>query len=301
MCHHVEEAWANLRMDPVLLSKGGLSMEEGLLVCHFLEYAARIGTYPAQSVAVMTTHYAQMVWLQHCVAFVGRKWQADHVNLLRTVATLDRFQGLQAPVIPASLGSPIPGIMQDIWRSNTLTSRAHSELHLFRRFTVWTTHPTPGVWLDAMHAVQWEAGSGAASDTLELAGVLREAATVDKIVHGTIYRLAGGVVGHWLWKAWRRHKRARDPWGYSPGSADQLLDFERIMANTRKDEVFVFVKDARGNIVKPRLLGVILPDYSEWALPYVLVEDDGQDLEDWGGLVRVTHTSKLDLWEQRLV
>ena len=74
MYHHVAEAWANLRMDPVLLSKGGLSMEEGLLVCHFLEHAARTGTYPAQSVAVVTTHYAHMVWLQHCVAFVGRNW-----------------------------------------------------------------------------------------------------------------------------------------------------------------------------------------------------------------------------------
>ena len=114
MFHHVEEAWANLRMDLVLLSKGGLSKEEGLLVCHFLEYAARKGTYPAQSVAVVTTHYAQMVWLQHCVAFVRRKWQAHHVNLLRTVATLDRFQGLQAPVILASLVSPAPGIMHDI-------------------------------------------------------------------------------------------------------------------------------------------------------------------------------------------
>ena len=39
----------------------------------FLEYAARKGTYPAQSVAVVTTHYAQMVWLKHCVACVGRK------------------------------------------------------------------------------------------------------------------------------------------------------------------------------------------------------------------------------------
>ena len=74
MFNHVEEEWANLRMDPVLLNKGGLSMEEGLLVCHFLEYAVRRGTYPAQSVAVVTTHYAEMVWLQHCVTFVGRKW-----------------------------------------------------------------------------------------------------------------------------------------------------------------------------------------------------------------------------------
>ena len=304
MFHHVEEAWANLRMDPVLLSKEGLSMEEGLLVCHFFEYAARKGTYPAQSVAVVTTHCAQMVWLKHCVAFVGRKWQAHHVNLLRTVATLDRFQGLQAPVILGSVVSPAPGIMQDIWRSNTLTSRAQSELHLFGRFAGWTTHPTPGIWLEALHAVQWEAGSGTVSDTLELAEILREAATVENIVHGTIYQLAGGVVGHWLWKPWRRHKRARDPWGYSPGSADQLLDFERIMANTRKDEVSVSVRDAQGNIVQPRLLGVILPAFTEWALPYVLVEDDGQEDRgqgDWGGLVRVTHTSKLDLWEQRLV
>ena len=113
------------------------------------------------------------------------------------------------------------------------------------------------------------------SDTLELAGVLREAAVFAKIVHGTICRLAGGVVGHWLWKPWKRHKRARDPWGYSPGSVDQLLGFERIMAITRKDEVSVLVKDPLGNIVKPRLLGVILPDFTEWALPYVPVEDDG--------------------------
>ena len=202
MYSDVEEAWANMRMDPVLLNKGGLSMEKGLLVCHFLEYAVRRGTYPAQSVAVLTTHHAQMVWLQFCVRFVGRKWQVNPANLPKTVATLDRFHGLQAQVILASLLSRTPGIMQDIWRSNTLSSRAQSELHLFGRFTDWTTHPTPGVWLDALQAVQWEAGSGTVSDTLELAGVLREAAVVERIVHGTIYRSAGGGggVGHWLWK-----------------------------------------------------------------------------------------------------
>ena len=66
------------------------------------------------AVAVVTTHYAQMVWLKHCVACVGRKWHTHHVNLLRTVATLDRFQGLQAPVILASLVSTTAGIMHDI-------------------------------------------------------------------------------------------------------------------------------------------------------------------------------------------
>ena len=213
MFHDVQEAWATLRMDPVLLNKGGLSMEEGLLVCHFLEYAARKGTYPAQSVAVVTTHYALMVWLKHCVAFVGRKWQAHHVNLLRTVATLDRFQGLQAPVILASLVSTTPGIMHNIWRSNNLTSRAQSELHLFGQFPQWATQTTPGVWLEALHAMQWEAASGTVSDTLELAGVLREAATVEKIVHGTIYRLAWGGGGALAVEAMEEAQEGTGPMG----------------------------------------------------------------------------------------
>ena len=206
-----------------------------------------------------------------------------------------------SPVILASLVPATPGIMHDIWRSNTLTSRAQSEVHLFGRFTHWTNHPTPGVWMDALHAVQSEAGSGTVSDTLELAGVLREASVVEKVVHGTIYRFAGGVVRHWLWKPWKRHKRARDPLGCSPGGADQLLVFERIMANTRKDEVVVRVNDPLGKIAKARLLGVILPDFTEWALPYVLVEEDGQVVGDWEGLVKVTHTTNPDPWEQRLI
>ena len=170
----VQDTWANMRMDPVLLKKRNLSMEEGLPVCHFLEYAVRRGTYPAQSVAVVMTHYAQMVCLDYCVRLVGCRWQANLVNLWKTVATLDRFR---------------------FWRSHTLTSRAQSQLHLFGRFTDWTIHPTPGVWIDALQAVQWEAGFGNVNDTFELAGVLREAAVVEKIVHGTIYRLAGGGGG----------------------------------------------------------------------------------------------------------
>ena len=191
MYSDVEDPWANMRMDPVLRNKGGLSIEEGLPVCHFLEYAVRAGTYPVQSVAVVMTHYAEMVWLDFCVRFVGRKWQANPVNLLKTVAPLDRFQTLQAPVILASVVSPTPGVMQDIRRSNTLTSRAQSEVHLFGRFTEWTARPTPGVWPDALLAVQWEGGSGTVSDTIELAGVLSEAAVVEKTVHGTIYRWPG--------------------------------------------------------------------------------------------------------------
>ena len=149
-----------------------------------------------------------MVWLDYCVRFVGCTWQANPVNLLKTVATLDWFHWLQAPVILASLVSATPGIMHDIWRSNTLTSRAQPELHLFGQFTQWKNHPTHGVSMAALHGVQWEADSATVSDTLERGGVLREAAVVEKVMHGTIYRLAaGGVVGHWLWKPWKKHKR----------------------------------------------------------------------------------------------
>ena len=116
-------------------------------------------------------------------------------------------------MILASLVSPTPRIIHVIWRSNTLTSRAQSELHLFTRFTRWTTHPTPGVWLKALPAVQWEAGSGTVRDTLELAVVLREAATVDKIVHGTIYRLAGGDGGALAVEAMEEAQEGTGPMG----------------------------------------------------------------------------------------
>ena len=50
-----------------------MSLEQGLTVCHFLEVAVRAGTYPDWSVAVVTTHDAQMVWLKHCVQLVGSR------------------------------------------------------------------------------------------------------------------------------------------------------------------------------------------------------------------------------------
>ena len=69
----VVEAWNCLTVDDVLASTGNMSLEEGLLVSHFLDLATKAGTYPERSVAVVTTHYAQMVWLQHCVDYVGRR------------------------------------------------------------------------------------------------------------------------------------------------------------------------------------------------------------------------------------
>ena len=109
MHSHVHEAWNTMQMDLVLLRQGNITMEEGLLVCHFLELAFRRGNYLARTVAVVTTHCAQMVWLQWCVRYVGSKWQATQVPILLTVATWDRFQGLQAPVIFASVVSATQG------------------------------------------------------------------------------------------------------------------------------------------------------------------------------------------------
>ena len=131
---YVVEAWNCLRMDDVLASAGNMSREEGLLACYFLELATKCGTYPDRSLAVVTTHYGQMVWLRHCVEFVGRRMCHGRHPILLAVATLDWFQGLQAQVILDSLVSAVLAIMSNVWRPNTLTSRAQSELHLFGRF-----------------------------------------------------------------------------------------------------------------------------------------------------------------------
>ena len=109
------------------------------------------------------------------------------------------------------------------------------------------------------------------------------------------------MVGHWLWKPWKKGQRARGPWGYAPGHADQLLDLWRIMASTPNEEVAVHVRDPPANIVTPIPLGATLPDFTEWALPYLFVEDAGQDVGDLGGLEKVAGTTRLQPWEVRLV
>ena len=48
-------------------------------------------------------------------------------------------------------------------------------------------------------------------------------------------------------------------------------------------------------------MGVTLTDFTEWTLPYILLQDDGQDVGNWGWLVRVGHTRELARWEGRLV
>ena len=114
MQSYVLAAWNSMRAHDLLAGAGNMSMEDGLLVCHFLELAIKVGTYPDRSVAVVTTHYAQMVWLKHCVRFVGSRTYDTRHLIVSSIATLDRFQAVQAQVILVSLVCPTPGIVNDI-------------------------------------------------------------------------------------------------------------------------------------------------------------------------------------------
>ena len=56
--------------------------------------------------------------------------------------------------------------------------------------------------------------------------------------------------------------------------------------------------------VTPLHLGVTLPDFTEWALPYILIKDEDTKGESWRdieGLERVCHTNQLEEWEKRPV
>ena len=102
------------------------------LVLHFLEHAYSANAYPPNLVAIVTTHYAQMLWLPHSVWVVGHKLQGDQgYECVQVIATLDRYQGWQAPVVLAPLVSSEPRIMKDVVRAHTLICRAQSWLHFF--------------------------------------------------------------------------------------------------------------------------------------------------------------------------
>ena len=60
------------------------------------------------------------------------------------------------------------------------------------------------------------------------------------------------------------------------------------------------MRDLKGGILTPKHLGVSLPDFTEWALPCVLLEGE-QDIADLGRLEKVAHTWDLELWEDRIV
>ena len=149
-----------------------------MLVCHFLKVATQDGTKLERCMVVVTTHFAQMVWLRHGLSHVGKQLQCGSYPLLQVVANLDRFQGLLDQVILASLVSPVLGIMTYVWRANTIANRAWCERHLVGRFTQWHVRPTPEAWIKTLTVVRREAGSATIMETLPLAGVLREAGSV---------------------------------------------------------------------------------------------------------------------------
>ena len=73
----VGRAWECLVMDEAMRTQGNTSREEAWLVLHFLEHAQSANVYPPKSVAIVTTRYAQMLRLQHCVWEAGRRLHGD--------------------------------------------------------------------------------------------------------------------------------------------------------------------------------------------------------------------------------
>ena len=197
----VGRAWDCLVMDEAMLDQGNLSKREAWPVLHFLEHAHSANVYPPKSVAIVTTHYAQMLWLQHCVWEAGRRLHGDQAyECLQTIATMDRYQGLQAPPVLASLVSSEPGIMKDVVRANTLTSRAQSELHLFGPLFHWEDSPRTARWLSGLRVMAAELRQSPSQEDVpkvRVPGVLYQQPTLAKPEVGVIYKFKGGGWGWW--------------------------------------------------------------------------------------------------------
>ena len=75
------------------------------------------------------------------------------------------------------------------------------------------------------------------------------------------------------------------------------------MANKRVGTLEMRVRLEAGD-VEPKHLGLTLPDFTEWALPYILIRDEDTGWAGWhdiDGLERVCHTQDLADHEQRPV
>ena len=117
---------------------------------------------------------------------------------MQTIATLDRYQVLQAPVVLASLVSSESGIMKDVVWANTLTSRAQSELHLFRPFFGWEDSPLTARWLSGLTVMAAELRQSPSQEDVlrvRLPGVLYQQPTLAKPEVGVIYKFKEGGVG----------------------------------------------------------------------------------------------------------
>ena len=120
---------------------------------------------PPPSVAIVTTHYAKMLWLHHRVWEAGRKLHGDQAyECVQVIANLDRYLGLQAPVVFASMVSSEPGFMKDVVWANALTSRAQFELHLFGPFFGWDQSPLTAGWLGGLRMMVDQLRQGASQE-----------------------------------------------------------------------------------------------------------------------------------------
>ena len=80
--------------------------DEALPILAYLAYVEDTAV-ANEAVAVVTVHYAQMLWIRHVVD--GAHRFGVPLRTLGHVATLDRFQGLQAQIVLVSLVSKRPG------------------------------------------------------------------------------------------------------------------------------------------------------------------------------------------------
>ena len=121
---------------------------------------------------------------------------------MQVIATLDRYQGLHAPVVLASMVSSEPGIMKDVVRANTVTSRPQSELHLFAPFFGWDQSPLTAGWLGGLRVMADELRQRQSQEEVQsvrLPGVLYQQPTLAKPDAGVIYKFKGGGGGWWWW------------------------------------------------------------------------------------------------------
>ena len=119
---------------------------------------------------------------------------------VQVIATLDRYQGPQAPVVLASMVSLEPGIMKDVVRANTLTGRAQSEPHLFGPFFGLDQSPLTASWLSGLRVMADQPRQGASQEEVQsvrLPGVLYQQPTLAKLEAGVIYKFKGGGWGWW--------------------------------------------------------------------------------------------------------
>ena len=165
-------------------------------------------------------------------------------------------------------------------------------------------------WLSGLRVMADQLQQGAALEQVQsvrLPGELYQQPTLAKPEAGVICKLKGGGGfaggGAMALETPEESRQGLDPWGFSPPQSDQLLDWERIMANKRVGTYEMRMRLETGE-VEPMHLGVTLSDFTEWAFPYILIMDEDTNWATWHeieGCERVCHTDELEAFEKRSV